>query len=107
MSHVGCFVTADIYDELDGQLEAQGVMCECLGGGKIQHNSSNKEIAVSGQSQVLSALNLSYRCKDLFNIPTLKVLILFQGYGKANHSETVTLLKRHPVFSTYTSITWE
>ena len=47
---------ADLYDDLDGQLEEQGLMCECLGGGKIFHDSTKKEIEVMGQSQVTVTL---------------------------------------------------
>jgi len=45
-------ILADIYDELDTQLEEYGLVCECLGGGKIYHDSSSKEIEVYGKSQV-------------------------------------------------------
>ena len=45
-------VTANIYDELDAQLEALGVVCECVGGGKITHNAEEKTIEVGGKSQV-------------------------------------------------------
>lgn len=45
-------LSADIYDELDSQLEEYGLVCECLGGGKILHEASQKRIEVFGKSQV-------------------------------------------------------
>ncbi|XP_055035977.2 14 kDa phosphohistidine phosphatase [Misgurnus anguillicaudatus] len=42
---------ADIYDRVSGELErAGGVDCECLGGGRIKHNSAEKKIHVYGYS---------------------------------------------------------
>jgi len=50
-----CFgIAAGIYDELDAQLESLGLACECLGGGKIEHNPQEKSITVLGTSQVAS-----------------------------------------------------
>ena len=46
-----CF-SADIYDHLDSSLEDIGLTCECLGGGKIEHNAEAKTINVFGLSQV-------------------------------------------------------
>ena len=46
------YISADIYDELDAQLEEHGLVCECLGGGKITHNADEKMIEVGGKSQV-------------------------------------------------------
>ena len=43
---------ADIYDELDAQLEECGLVCECLGGGKIQLGASNTTLEVFGKSEV-------------------------------------------------------
>lgn len=68
---------ADIYDHLDSFLEDIGVTCECLGGGKIEHNPETKSIRVFGLSQ---------------------------GYGKADHTITVKLLKeRYPDYHSITS----
>ncbi|KAI8761382.1 14 kDa phosphohistidine phosphatase [Biomphalaria glabrata] len=69
---------ADIYDHLDASLEEIGVTCECVGGGKIEHDSLAKTITVFGYSQ---------------------------GYGKADHSVTVRLLKEK--YPDYNSITWK
>ncbi|KAK2156443.1 hypothetical protein LSH36_213g03039 [Paralvinella palmiformis] len=69
---------SDIYDELDTQLEEYGLVCECLGGGKIYHDSSSKEIEVYGKSQ---------------------------GYGPANHALTVDILKKK--YCDYVGITWK
>ena len=43
---------AGIYDELDAHLELLGLTCECLGGGKIEHNPQEKTITIFGTSQV-------------------------------------------------------
>ncbi|XP_005096269.1 14 kDa phosphohistidine phosphatase [Aplysia californica] len=68
---------ADIYDHLDAFLEEVGVTCECVGGGKMEHDPVGKTISVFGYSQ---------------------------GYGKADHSITVRLLKEK--YPDYHSITW-
>lgn len=45
--------TADIYDKVSGELErAGGVDCECIGGGRIRHDSAEKKIHVYGYSMV-------------------------------------------------------
>ncbi|XP_076458713.1 14 kDa phosphohistidine phosphatase-like [Babylonia areolata] len=67
---------SDIYDRLDASLEAEGINCECVGGGKIKHNPDEHSIEVFGKSQ---------------------------AYGKANHATTASLLEES--FEAY-SITW-
>ncbi|KAK3798969.1 hypothetical protein RRG08_009163 [Elysia crispata] len=66
---------ADIYDHLDSSLEDIGLTCECLGGGKIEHNAEAKTINVFGLSQ---------------------------GYGKADHTIAVRLLREK--YPNYNSI---
>ncbi|KAK7506558.1 hypothetical protein BaRGS_00002033 [Batillaria attramentaria] len=68
---------ADMYDYLDANLEADGISCECVGGGKITHDPDQKSIAVFGKSQ---------------------------AYGPANHATTASLLEE--CYPAYTSITW-
>lgn len=46
------FFSADIFDTLDGTLEDDGVTCECLGGGEMQHDPERKSIHIFGRSQV-------------------------------------------------------
>ena len=46
------YIAADIYDEVDTQLEEHGLVCECVGGGKILHNLTQTTIEVFGKSQV-------------------------------------------------------
>jgi len=53
-------VSAGIFDELSGQLEENGLTCECLGGGKIEHNPQQKTIIVFGLSQVRFLLTKFY-----------------------------------------------
>ena len=43
---------ADIYDDLDAQMEDYGLICECVGGGVIYHEPEQRCIEVLGQSQV-------------------------------------------------------
>lgn len=42
-------------------MEALGLECKCLGGGKIEHNSAQKQIRVFGESTVSVSLNITYR----------------------------------------------
>lgn len=67
---------ADIYDYLDANLEADGISCECVGGGQIRHNPEEKSIEIFGKSQ---------------------------AYGRANHATTAVLLEES--FTLY-SIRW-
>uniref|UniRef100_A0A8V1A8U1 14 kDa phosphohistidine phosphatase n=1 Tax=Gallus gallus TaxID=9031 RepID=A0A8V1A8U1_CHICK len=46
---------ADIYDRAAAELEPQGFDCECLGGGRISHQSREKKIHVYGYSVVSGA----------------------------------------------------
>ncbi|XP_043421142.1 14 kDa phosphohistidine phosphatase isoform X1 [Prionailurus bengalensis] len=41
---------ADIYDKVSGDLQKKGYSCECLGGGRISHQSQDKKIHVYGYS---------------------------------------------------------
>lgn len=45
-------VPADIYDKVSGELQKKGYDCECLGGGRISHQSQDKKIHVYGYSMV-------------------------------------------------------
>ncbi|XP_069121313.1 14 kDa phosphohistidine phosphatase-like [Argopecten irradians] len=58
---------ADIYETLEDKILAEGLDCECLGGGRIEHDASSKKIKISGYSQ---------------------------AYGKADHSVTYLMLMR-------------
>ncbi|XP_076836502.1 14 kDa phosphohistidine phosphatase [Brachyhypopomus gauderio] len=68
---------ADIYDKVSGELErAGGVDCECVGGGRIKHDSAGKHIHIYGYSM---------------------------GFGRANHSVSAEKLKAtYPDYN----ITW-
>ncbi|XP_050731821.1 14 kDa phosphohistidine phosphatase-like [Eriocheir sinensis] len=68
---------SDVYDRVTPNIEALGLDCECVGGGRICHQPEEKSIKVYGYSQ---------------------------GYGKADHSITVGLLKKK--YPDYTSITF-
>jgi phosphohistidine phosphatase len=69
---------SDIYDECDLQLEELGLMCQCVGGGKIIHDAAKKTLEVYGKSQ---------------------------AYGKANHSTAADILKK--TYPDYASIIWK
>ncbi|XP_056379562.1 14 kDa phosphohistidine phosphatase-like [Hyla sarda] len=65
-----------IFEKLDPEIQALGLKCKCLGGGKIEHNSKDKKIRVFGEST---------------------------GYGKADHS--VTAEKLRSTYSDY-EVVW-
>ena len=46
------YLTADIYDKVQEELEAAGFDTECLGGGRISHDAEKRTIQVFGYSQV-------------------------------------------------------
>ncbi|CAH1786169.1 unnamed protein product [Owenia fusiformis] len=67
---------ADIYDNVLPVVEKNGLECECVGGGRIDHSPKNKTLKAYGYSQ---------------------------GFGRADHSITSDLLKKkYPDYS----ITW-
>ncbi|XP_077319279.1 14 kDa phosphohistidine phosphatase-like isoform X2 [Lithobates pipiens] len=55
-----------IFDKVNPEMQALGLQCKCLGGGKIEHNSAEKKIRVYGEST---------------------------GYGRADHSVTAEKLR--------------
>uniref|UniRef100_A0A3Q3KFH0 14 kDa phosphohistidine phosphatase n=1 Tax=Monopterus albus TaxID=43700 RepID=A0A3Q3KFH0_MONAL len=55
-----------IFDKVSPAMEALGMECKCLGGGKIEHNSQEKKLRVFGEST---------------------------GFGKADHSVSAEKLK--------------
>ncbi|XP_012690837.1 14 kDa phosphohistidine phosphatase [Clupea harengus] len=65
-----------IFEKVNPAMQALGLECVCLGGGKIEHNNQEKKLRVFGEST---------------------------GYGKADHAVTVEKLK--PVFKDY-EISW-
>lgn len=62
---------ADILEEVEAKLEP--LDCECIGGGRINHNAAEKKLHVYGYSQ---------------------------AYGKANHETSARLLKK--IYKDYT-----
>nr|KAG5689009.1 hypothetical protein BaRGS_030660 [Batillaria attramentaria] len=42
---------SDIYDNVVGDIEAKGLDCEVLGGGRIEHEPHKKAIKIYGYSQ--------------------------------------------------------
>ncbi|KAM7012491.1 14 kDa phosphohistidine phosphatase [Tautogolabrus adspersus] len=65
-----------IFEKVNPAMEALGMECKCLGGGKIEHNNQDKKLRVFGEST---------------------------AFGKADHSVSVEKLKS--TFSDY-EITW-
>jgi len=68
---------ADIYDRVESEIQQMGLMSDCVGGGRIQHDKFDKKILVYGYSM---------------------------GFGRADHSITVEKLKK--AYPDYTSITF-
>ena len=68
---------ADIYDEILPELQSLGLQSDCVGGGRIEHNSDAGTILVYGYSI---------------------------GFGRADHAITTEILKKF--FSSYKSITF-
>ncbi|XP_036162898.1 14 kDa phosphohistidine phosphatase [Myotis myotis] len=67
---------ADIYDKVAGEMQQKGYGCECLGGGRISHQSQDKKIHVYGYSM---------------------------GFGRAQHSISTEKIKaRYPDYE----VTW-
>lgn len=111
-----------IFEKVTPPITALGLECNCLGGGKIEHNSKDKKLHVFGESTVSAfQFNVPVRAfspegnghqteeRKTFskppenNICCVCVSHLFQGYGKADHSVSVEKLKS--VFKDY-EITW-
>ena len=67
----------DIVDEMEPLLRRMKLSYDCVGGGRIEHNVTEKTILVFGYSQ---------------------------GFGKADHSLTCDILRHH--FKDYTAINW-
>ncbi|XP_067005995.1 14 kDa phosphohistidine phosphatase-like [Anabrus simplex] len=57
---------ADIFEDTEEKVRKMGLTAKCLGGGRIHHNAAAKQLNVYGYSQ---------------------------GFGKADHEQTVQLLK--------------
>ncbi|XP_037654358.1 14 kDa phosphohistidine phosphatase [Choloepus didactylus] len=67
---------ANIYDKVSGELQKEGFECECLGGGRISHQSQARKIHVYGYSM---------------------------GYGRAQHSiSTAKIQAKYPDYE----VTW-
>ncbi|XP_028377958.2 LOW QUALITY PROTEIN: 14 kDa phosphohistidine phosphatase [Phyllostomus discolor] len=67
---------ADIYDKVAGEMQKKGYDCECLGGGRISHQSQDKKIHVYGYSM---------------------------GFGRAQHSVSTEKIKaKYPDYQ----VTW-
>lgn len=67
-----------MYDYLDANLEAEGISCECVGGGKITHDPENKSITIFGKSQVKQIKFLLQMCiLKLYTCIGIQVILLF------------------------------
>ncbi|KAJ1145649.1 hypothetical protein NDU88_011935 [Pleurodeles waltl] len=63
---------ADIYDKVCSEIEKQGFSCECLGGGRISHQSQEKKIHVYGYSLGFGRANHS--------VSSEKIKLKYPGY---------------------------
>jgi len=71
-----CGYHADIFDHVSPAMESKGFHCDCVGGGRIDHDPSRKLLHVYGYSQ---------------------------GFGRADHGKSVEILKnKYPDYK----ITW-
>ena len=80
-------LVADILDRVSAKFCELELEYDCLVGGRIDHKKDEKSILVYGYSMVSEMLR-----------PYNGVLVfatLQQGFGRADHSETVKLLKEH------------
>lgn len=62
-----CDFHADVYDEVCPDIEGKGLDCECVGGGRIEHDPVKKKLQIYGYSQ---------------------------GFGQADHAITAAILSR-------------
>lgn len=46
------FFLDHIFEKVGPAVEALGLECKCLGGGRIEHNSKDKKLRVFGESTV-------------------------------------------------------
>ena len=84
-------LVADILDRVSAKFCELELDYDCLGGGRIDHKKDEKSILVYGYSMVSEMLH-SYNGVLVF-------ATLQQGFGRADHSETVKLLKeRYPEY---------
>lgn len=47
------FYSDHIFEKVNPAMEALGLECNCLGGGKIEHNNTEKKLRVFGESTVM------------------------------------------------------
>ncbi|KAK3088735.1 hypothetical protein FSP39_023136 [Pinctada imbricata] len=60
-------IPSDIFDDVSPGIESNGLDCECVGGGRIEHDPSKKKLQIYGYSQ---------------------------GFGRADHAITAAILSR-------------
>nr|XP_058157376.1 14 kDa phosphohistidine phosphatase [Dasypus novemcinctus] len=91
---------ADIYDKVAGELQKRGFGCECLGGGRISHQSRDRKVHVYGYSMLLGAPEQVGPGRA----PAVQVTVLStQGYGRAQHSiSTAKIQAKYPDYE----VTW-
>ena len=88
------FTTADILDRVAPKLNEQGLTYECLGGGRIRHDSRSKMISIYGYSVVGE---ITHTHPAIYCFPSMTRSLLFsleQGFGMANHKITVGLVRQ-------------
>ncbi|KAG8518667.1 14 kDa phosphohistidine phosphatase [Galemys pyrenaicus] len=102
---------ADIYDKVSGELQRKGFDCECLGGGRISHQSQARKIHVYGYSMVspgpgagACALGGPGRLRVLQEARCRACSTAsLQGFGRAQHSvSTEKIRAKYPDYE----VTW-
>ena len=89
------FPVADILDRVAAKFCELELEYDCLGGGRIDHKKEEKSILVYGYSMVSQRALLKYY---------IYYILSLQGYGRADHSVTVELLKEQ--YPDYDKITF-
>lgn len=91
-----------IFEKVKPAVEALGMECQCLGGGKIEHKSHEKKIRVFGESTVS---HFSLQITPEYQYHALKAIFIWSlGLSgihlhlmRANASTTVLLLMQNHI----------
>lgn len=82
---IALFVLADVYDEVCPDIEGKGLDCECVGGGRIEHDPVKKKLQIYGYSQA------SHHCVQLCMCIFITCNVQYMYHSKAIHKDHVIL----------------
>lgn len=82
---IALFVLADVYDEVCPDIEGKGLDCECVGGGRIEHDPVKKKLQIYGYSQA------SHHCVQLCMCIFITCNVQYMYHTKAIHKDHVIL----------------